>query len=82
MITEKSQKLAKKYNCEICHYICYKKSDYNKHLITTKHINSYNSLQNSPKIAIIKKIYVYVEKNIIIDKGCMHIKKNVRKILL
>ena len=55
MTTENSQKVVKKYSCEICDYICSKKTDYNKHLMTTKHINNYNSLQNSPKIAIIKK---------------------------
>ena len=55
MITKNSQKLVKKYNCETCHYICCKKNDYAKHLTTTKHINSYIYLQNSPKINTIKK---------------------------
>ena len=31
------QKLAKKIICEKCNYICYKKSDYNKHTNTIKH---------------------------------------------
>ena len=33
----KVAKVAKKFNCECCNYICSKKSDYEKHLITLKH---------------------------------------------
>ena len=36
---EKSQKISKKFNCDLCNYICCKKGDYNKHLSTSKHIN-------------------------------------------
>ena len=34
-----SPKLAASFFCEICNYKCCKKSDYNKHLLTSKHIN-------------------------------------------
>jgi hypothetical protein len=33
--------------CEICDYTCSRKSDYNKHLTTTKHINRYTQLHTS-----------------------------------
>jgi hypothetical protein len=50
-----SHKLAKQICCECCHYICSKPSDYNKHILTRKHINAYNRLthadKNSHKIA-------------------------------
>ena len=52
-----SPKVAKKFVCNICNYICRKKSDYTKHLLTTKHKNNCNlittndnSSPNSPKI--------------------------------
>ena len=34
-----SPKIAEKFNCELCHYKCCKKSDFNKHLTTAKHLN-------------------------------------------
>ena len=37
MDDKKSQKVAIKYFCEKCNYITYKKSDFNKHLLTAKH---------------------------------------------
>ncbi len=37
MVTEISQKVAKKFYCEICDYKCSNKFDYNKHLSTRKH---------------------------------------------
>jgi len=53
MITEPSPNSHKKFNCEICNYGCSKQSDIDKHNLTRKHINNYNSLhknsQNSPK---------------------------------
>ena len=53
MITEPSPNSHKKFNCEICNYSCSKQSDIDKHNLTRKHINNYNSLhknsQNSPK---------------------------------
>jgi hypothetical protein len=44
--TQKSLKISKKFLCEICDYSTSKISDYNKHLLTTKHINTtkYNNV--------------------------------------
>ena len=35
--TEKSPKIAAKFICECCNYKCSKQSEYNKHLLTSKH---------------------------------------------
>jgi hypothetical protein len=47
-----SRKLARNYLCKTCNYICSKQSDYNKHLITSKHKKNYkwitNNNENSP----------------------------------
>jgi len=37
MVTENSQKIAKKFYCECCDYSCINKFDFNKHLSTRKH---------------------------------------------
>jgi len=50
-MTENSPKVAKKFNCECCDYNCSKESDYNKHLLTTKHKNSYTLAQNNDKMS-------------------------------
>ena len=42
-----SPKLAGKYMCEKCSYICSKKSDWKKHTSTTKHQNAIQLLQNA-----------------------------------
>ena len=44
MITEKNPKNAEKYSCELCNFNCSKKCNYDKHLLTSKHINNYNWL--------------------------------------
>ena len=36
-MTDKSPKIAKKFECRKCDYSCSKESDLNKHLITLKH---------------------------------------------
>ena len=33
-----SQKVAKKYHCENCNYVCSRKYDYEKHIVTRKHM--------------------------------------------
>ena len=53
-MTENSPKVAEKFSCIYCDYICCKQSDYDKHVTTRKHKNSYNSYNLSPKVA---KIY-------------------------
>lgn len=37
MVTENSQKIAKKFYCECCDYSCSNKFDFNKYLSTRKH---------------------------------------------
>ena len=37
METQKMPKNAKIFNCEKCHFTCNRKSNYEKHLLTTKH---------------------------------------------
>ena len=49
--TKKSQKIAKKYYCEICDYYTSNKTDYNKHLITDKHQNASNETNMKQNIA-------------------------------
>ena len=50
MITPKTQKNAK-YICENCEYITYNKTDYTRHLLTSKHlINNTNLLNNIEQI--------------------------------
>jgi small nuclear ribonucleoprotein (snRNP)-like protein len=46
MTYAKMPKMPKEYYCEKCHFICCKKSNYNIHLLTAKHLNTYNYLQN------------------------------------
>jgi len=36
-MTDSLVKIAKEFSCEKCHYLCYKQSDYDKHLLTNKH---------------------------------------------
>jgi hypothetical protein len=37
------QKISKEYNCPNCHYICFKTSEWNKHLSTQKHFRLINA---------------------------------------
>ena len=52
MLTEKSPKLAKEFNCETCQYKCSKESDYTKHTNTQKHqrliIVNHELIEKSP----------------------------------
>ncbi len=44
MITpKKAPKNAEKYSCEKCNFICCKKSNYDRHLLTAKHYNAINA---------------------------------------
>ena len=53
MITEKSPKISSKFYCEFCDYKCSKQSEYNKHILTSKHQNNdgqlHKNLQNLQK---------------------------------
>ena len=48
----KPPKTPKKYTCNACHLITRNKKDYNKHLITAKHMNSLEGYDKIPKIVI------------------------------
>ena len=54
MLSENSQKVAQKYLCEKCNYICSKKSDFNKHNSTAKHQMLINANREIAKVAEIK----------------------------
>ena len=49
MVTQKDETDLELYICEICYVKCSNKSNYKKHLLTSKHVNSYNWLHNSIK---------------------------------
>ena len=44
MVTENPQKFPAKFVCETCNVKCSHKGDWNKHLLTAKHINSINMI--------------------------------------
>jgi hypothetical protein len=79
MLTQNSPKLAKKFHCEKCDYVCSKESDYAKHLATRKHNKTYIDLQNSPENSP-EKMYTYVkcDKNMFFAKVFIRIKKHVK----
>jgi hypothetical protein len=47
MMTKKSPKSPKKYFCEKCDYDCCKQSDWDKHILTSKHIKDDGELQKN-----------------------------------
>ena len=47
----KISKISKKYECNLCDYLCYKQSEYDKHLMTRKHQYNDGIIQKSPKIS-------------------------------
>tara|TARA_B100000902_G_scaffold371594_1_gene397801 strand:+ start:966 stop:1892 length:927 start_codon:yes stop_codon:yes gene_type:complete len=49
MTTEKTNKNEKKYICDLCDYISFKKTDYNRHLLTSKHLKLQNTTFSSEK---------------------------------
>ena len=61
MLTFNSPKLAAKFICEICDYKCRKESDFNKHLNTRKHSDTYKYLHNEEEKA--PKLYMCTNCN-------------------
>jgi len=53
MMTKKSPKSPKIFNCEKCYYTCFKQSEWSKHILTRKHIKDddglHKNLQNLQK---------------------------------
>jgi hypothetical protein len=59
MTYKKSPKSPEHFYCEFCNYKCCKQSEYNKHLNTSKHSNTYKYLQNDLQKNL-QKIYTCV----------------------
>jgi hypothetical protein len=51
MAINNSTKHGKIYKCNMCHYNCSYKSDLKKHLLTRKHLHTYNTLTNTDEIS-------------------------------
>jgi hypothetical protein len=51
MLTQKSPKISKNFECEKCNYKCSRQSEYTKHLLTAKHKNLTNLTKKSPKVS-------------------------------
>jgi hypothetical protein len=53
------QKNAKKFQCENCDFVCFKKSNYDKHLLTSKHQNTDKILTNTDaENAVVTNIFI------------------------
>ena len=48
-MTQNSQNSQQTFLCDLCDYKCFRKSDYNKHLLTSKHNNNDNKLHKPLK---------------------------------
>jgi len=52
MANEKEQKRAEEYSCEECNFLCSKKSNFNRHILTTKHKMLINAKEKELKRAL------------------------------
>jgi hypothetical protein len=50
-INKKVAKVAKSFHCDLCDYVCFKKSNYDKHILTDKHKNQHLSTFINQKVA-------------------------------
>ena len=50
--TKKEPKRAEKYICYLCNFECSKKGNFNRHIMTAKHILKQNETKKEPKRAI------------------------------
>ena len=79
MFTEKTQKYPKFY-CEKCDFITNNKKDYNRHILTLKHLNVYNCLQEvskkSPKIVCLCGKEYSCRQSLYVHKKKCNIKNN------
>ena len=79
MSTKISKNLDNNYCCKLCDFNTCKLTDYNRHLVTQKHVRN-ESATSGNKILEKTLIYVkFVRKNIIIDLVYGDIKINVIK---
>jgi hypothetical protein len=62
MAPEKTPKNSNNFVCELCHFKCFKNSDYNRHLTTSKHLKLINAneilFHASEKNAEIDKVFI------------------------
>lgn len=56
--TNKTPKNAIEFFCEKCNFICFKKSEWDRHLSTRKHKMKQNETKKTPKNALPEKVYV------------------------
>ena len=82
MATEKSEKSDIKFHCENCDYICYRKYDFGKHILTSKHKKLQNSTEKSEQSEKSENIFTCLNcKKIFKDRtGLWRHKKKCEKI--
>ena len=56
--TKKTPKNAKNFKCINCSFKCSKKSEWTRHINTTKHINRINGIEKTPKTPKLQKMYM------------------------
>ena len=78
MLTTKEQFNASKFNCEKCVFMCSKKSNYEKHLLTQKHKTLTNLTEKIPKMP--QHICDICNKEYKSREGLWYHKKNVKMI--
>jgi hypothetical protein len=54
MLTQNTSNYTPKLHCDLCHFKCSKKGDWNRHISTAKHINAYTLLTNTSTITSTK----------------------------
>lgn len=79
MMTMMTQKTAENFICEKCDFICSKKSDYEKHLLTRKHKNDDKKAPKSAEqnVCICGKRFKYRQGLFVHRKKCIDYEKNV-----
>jgi hypothetical protein len=79
MMTMMTQKTAENFICEKCDFICSKKSDYEKHLLTRKHKNDDKKAPKSAEqnVCICGKHFKYRQGLFVHRKKCIDYEKNV-----
>jgi hypothetical protein len=79
MMTMMTQKNAEIFICEKCDFVCSKKSNYEKHLLTRKHKNDDKKEQKNaePNVCICGKSFKYRQGLFVHRKTCIDYNKNV-----
>jgi len=79
MMTMMTQKNAENFICEKCDFVCSKKSNYEKHLLTRKHKNDDKKEQKNAEqnVCICGKSFKYRQGLYVHRKTCIDYEKNV-----